>query len=66
MRNYLLRVICYGMSGVAILYVEIYVLYIKICMDLKKYLWTKNIYLSTKIKFVDKKCICGLKNIFVM
>ena len=35
-----------GMSGVAILYVEIYVLYIEIFMDYKIYLWTKNIFMD--------------------
>ena len=48
----------YGMSSVAILYVEIYVLYIEIFMGLNIYLWTKK-YLCAK------KNICGHKNIFV-
>ena len=50
----------YGMSSVAILYVEIYVLYIEIFMGYNIYLWTKkNIYV------LAKKNICGHKNIFV-
>ena len=53
------------MSSVAILYVEIYVLYIKIFMGLNIYLCTKkNIYVLKRI-FVDIKYICGHKNIFV-
>ena len=34
------------MTGVAILYVEKYVLYIEMCMDKKIYLWTKNIFVD--------------------
>ena len=38
-------IITYGMSSVAILYVEIYVLYIEIFMGLNIYLWTKKIFM---------------------
>ena len=55
----------YGMSSVAILYVEIYMLYIEIFMGQNIYLWTKkNIYVLKRI-FVDIKIYLWTKKIFM-